>query len=125
MLYFLLAIQPDWGFEEINWWRVKDEEEERNGKAIDREQTKLPMAIGPAVLNSLPTNPSSKTTSATEETVQYAAVRKPLKKTHSLPECKCGTETAQEGLEVSRLQALSKKQNLFFSLSHSLHFEGQ
>uniref|UniRef100_A0A671M7I5 Si:ch73-109i22.2 n=1 Tax=Sinocyclocheilus anshuiensis TaxID=1608454 RepID=A0A671M7I5_9TELE len=73
---------------------VKDGEEERNGKAIDQEeQTKLPMAIGPAVLNSLPTNPSKQTTSATDESVQYAAVRKPLKKTHSLPECKYGTET--------------------------------
>uniref|UniRef100_A0A673G3B1 Si:ch73-109i22.2 n=1 Tax=Sinocyclocheilus rhinocerous TaxID=307959 RepID=A0A673G3B1_9TELE len=73
----------------------------RNGKAIDQEeQTRLPMAIGPAVLNSLPTNPSKQTTSATEESVQYAAVRKPLKKTHSLPECKYGTETAPPGLEV-------------------------
>lgn len=86
---------------------MKDEEEERNGKAIDREeQTKLPMAVSPAVLNSLPTNPSNKTASATEEPVKYAVVRKPLKKTHSLPECKCGTETAPPGLEVSRLQAL-------------------
>ncbi len=88
---------------------MKDEEEERNGKADHREQTKLPKAIGPAVLNSLPTNPSNKTTSATEEHVQYAVVRKPLKKTNSLPVCKCGSETAQEGLEVSRLKALRAK----------------
>ncbi len=99
---------------------MKDEEEERNGKAIDREQTKLPMAIGPAVLNSLPTNPSNKTTSATEEHVQYAVVRKPLKKTHSLPVCKCGSETAQEGLEVSRLQALRAKSKISFFPSHIL-----
>uniref|UniRef100_A0A671T0T3 Uncharacterized LOC107667791 n=1 Tax=Sinocyclocheilus anshuiensis TaxID=1608454 RepID=A0A671T0T3_9TELE len=75
--------------------QVKDEEEERNGKAIDREeQTKLPMAIGPAVLNSLPTNPSSKTNGSSEVAerpsnlnltgdqispvdVQYARVNKP------------------------------------------------
>lgn len=85
---------------------MKDGEEERNGKAMNQEeQTKLPMAVGPAVLNSLSTNPSLQTTSVTEEPVQYAAVRKPLKKTYSLPECKCGTEIAPPGLEVSRLQA--------------------
>uniref|UniRef100_A0A8C1SV66 Si:ch73-109i22.2 n=1 Tax=Cyprinus carpio TaxID=7962 RepID=A0A8C1SV66_CYPCA len=96
------CMQAEGGFAEINGWRVKDEEEERNGKAIDREeQTKLPMAVSPAVLNSLPTNPSNKTASATEEPVKYAVVRKPLKKTHSLPECKCGTETAPPGLEVA------------------------
>ncbi|XP_058608646.1 hematopoietic SH2 domain-containing protein homolog [Onychostoma macrolepis] len=106
------CVQPDGGFEEINRWRVKDEEEERNGKAIDCEQTKLPMAIGPAVLNSSPTNPSNTTISATEEPVQYAAVRKPLKKTHSLPECKCGTETAPPGLENGSSEVAERPSNL-------------
>lgn len=75
------------------------------------------MAIGPAVLNSLPTNPSKQTTSATEESVQYAAVRKPFKKTHSLPESKYGTETAPPGLEVSKLQIMKAKSKINFIFS--------
>ncbi|ROL45820.1 SH2 domain-containing protein 2A [Anabarilius grahami] len=89
------CVQPNGGFEEINRWKVKDREAERNRKETDQEkQTKLPMAIGPAVLNPLPTNPSNQITSATDESVQYAAVRKPLKKSYSLPECNCGPNTA-------------------------------
>uniref|UniRef100_A0A8C1G9Y2 Si:ch73-109i22.2 n=2 Tax=Cyprinus carpio TaxID=7962 RepID=A0A8C1G9Y2_CYPCA len=107
------CMQPDEGFAEINSWRVKNGEEERNGAAIDEEeQTKLPMAIGPAVLNSLPTNPSKQTTSATEESVQYAAVRKPFKKTHSLPESKYGTETAPPGLEYGSSEVAERPSNL-------------
>ncbi|XP_026145821.1 uncharacterized protein LOC113120125 isoform X1 [Carassius auratus] len=107
------CIQPDGVFAEINGWRVKDEEEERNGKAIDREEkTKLPMAIGPAVVDSLPTNPSKQAASATEEPVQYAAVRKPLKKTHSLPECKCGSETAPPGIENGSSEVAENPSNL-------------
>lgn len=76
---------------------MKDREAERNGKETDQEElTKLPMAIGPAVLIPLPTNLSNQITSATGESVQYAAVRKTLKKSYSLPEC-----TAPPGLEVS------------------------
>ncbi|XP_052389419.1 uncharacterized protein LOC127935522 [Carassius gibelio] len=108
------CMQSDGGFAEINWWRVKDGEEERNGKAIidQEEQTQLPMAIGPAVLNSLPTNPSEQTTSATEEPVQYAAVRKPLKKTPSQPEFKYGTETAPPGLENGSSEVAERHLNL-------------
>ncbi|XP_073677886.1 uncharacterized protein [Garra rufa] len=107
------CMQPDGGFAEINKWTVKDGEVETNGKALDREeQTKLPMAVGPAVLNSLPTNPSKQTTSATEEPVQYAVVRKPLKKTYSLPECKCGTETAPPGLENGSSELAERPSNL-------------
>ncbi|RXN05420.1 SH2 domain-containing 2A-like protein [Labeo rohita] len=76
------------------------------------EQTKLPMAVGPAVLNSLSTNPSLQTTSVTEEPVQYAAVRKPLKKTYSLPECKCGTEIAPPGLENGSFEHAERPINL-------------
>ncbi|KAK7139240.1 hypothetical protein R3I93_016391 [Phoxinus phoxinus] len=94
------CMQPSGGFEEMNRWKVKDREAERNGEETDQEElTKLPIAIGPAVLIPLPTNPSNQITSATGESVQYAAVRKPLKKSYSLPECNCGPNTAPPGLE--------------------------
>jgi len=84
----------------MNRWKVKEREAERNGKETDQEElTKLPMAIGPAA--PLPTNPCNQLTSATGETVQYAAVRKPVKKSYSLPECNCGPDTAPPSLEVS------------------------
>lgn len=71
-----------------------------NGKEMSLEQTKLPIAAGPAVPDPLST--VSNTTPLTkEESVQYAAVRKPLKKTLSLPECKCGPDIAPPPVEVS------------------------
>ncbi|XP_067282211.1 SH2 domain-containing protein 2A [Pseudorasbora parva] len=94
------CMQPSGCFDEINRWKVKDKEAERNGKETDQEeQTKLPMAIGPAVLNPLPTNPSDQITLPKAESVQYAAVRKPLKKSYSVPECNCGPNTAPPGLQ--------------------------
>lgn len=103
----------------MNRWKLKDREAERNVKETDQEkQTKLPVAISPAVLNPLTSNPSNQITSATEESVQYAAVRKPLKKSYSLPECNCGPSTAAPpGLDVSNYRQ-SKSQTFF--LSHFL-----
>ncbi|XP_057210720.1 SH2 domain-containing protein 2A [Triplophysa rosa] len=94
--------QPNGDREEIDKLGMKNQEGDRkyeNGKVISQdEQTKLAIAAGPAVLDSLPTN-SNHITSTRDETVQYAAVRKPLKKTASLPECKCGPDTAPPTVE--------------------------
>ncbi|XP_698916.2 uncharacterized protein si:ch73-109i22.2 [Danio rerio] len=102
--------QPYVGIEEIE--RLRNKETEVNGKATDQEEkTKLPLAIGPAVLNQLPTNPPNQITSATGETVQYAAIRKPLKKTLSLPECKCVAETAPPVLENGTAEPAERPSN--------------
>ncbi|KAA0710202.1 SH2 domain-containing protein 2A [Triplophysa tibetana] len=96
------CIQPNGDREEIDKLGRKNQEGDRkyeNGKEISQdEETKLPIAAGPAVHDSLPTS-SNQVTSTRDETVQYAAVRKPLKKTASLPECNCGPDTAPPTVE--------------------------
>lgn len=81
-----------------------DKKDENGTEVIQEEQPKLPITAGPAVLDSLPTNSNHITTSR-DESVQYAAVRKSFKKTASLPECKCGPDTAPPSVEVSNYRS--------------------
>ncbi|XP_051519703.1 uncharacterized protein LOC127421028 isoform X2 [Myxocyprinus asiaticus] len=107
------CMQTNEGCEETDRLGVKDREAEGNGKEMNQElQTSLPMATGLAVLDPLPSNPSNQFTSAREESVQYAAVRKPLKKTYSLPECKCGPDTAPLSLENGNSELAERPINL-------------
>ncbi|XP_051527850.1 SH2 domain-containing protein 2A isoform X2 [Myxocyprinus asiaticus] len=113
------CVQHNGGYEEIEVkdreaeLGVKDREAEGNGKEINQDaQTRLPMATGQAVLDPLPSNSSNQITSAREECVQYAAVRKPLKKTYSLPECKCGPDTAPPSLENGNSELVERPINL-------------
>lgn len=118
------CMQPNGDREDIDKLTVKNQEGDRkyeNGKEISQdEQTKLPIAAGPAVLDSLPTN-SNHITSTRDESVQYAAVRKHLKKTMSLPECKCGPDTAPPSVENGNSELAERPSNPSVTVDQTLH----
>ncbi|TRY58740.1 hypothetical protein DNTS_034566 [Danionella cerebrum] len=89
------CIEPCGDTDDNDRWRDKE-----TAVNVKEEKTKLQIAVDPAVLTPLPTT-SCQISSGEVDTVQYAAVRKPLKKTVSLPECNCGIETAPSIAQIA------------------------
>nr|XP_055075505.1 SH2 domain-containing protein 2A isoform X1 [Misgurnus anguillicaudatus] len=83
----------------------------QNGKEMILEQTKLPIAADPAIPDPLSTD-SNTIPLTKKESVQYAAVRKPLKKTLSLPGCKCGPDIAPPPVENGNIESAERPSSI-------------